>query len=64
MACASVKHIFDAMPADKPKIVAWLVPSNSILEQTIRTLSDVNHPYRQRLDFDFGGRVVIYTKEL
>lgn len=63
MACASVKPIFDAMPQDKPRIVAWLVPSNSILEQTIKTLSDVNHYYRQRLDFDFSGRVVVYTKE-
>ncbi|AHF09274.1 MULTISPECIES: DEAD/DEAH box helicase family protein [Dehalobacter] len=63
MACASVKPIFDAMPMGKPRVVAWLVPSNSILEQTIKTLSDVNHPYRQRLDFDFAGRVVVYTKE-
>jgi type III restriction enzyme len=63
MACASVKPIFDAMPKDKPRVVAWLVPSNAILEQTIRTLSDVSHPYRQRLDFDFAGRVVVYTKE-
>lgn len=63
MACASVKQIFDAMPKDKPRVVAWLVPSNAILEQTIRTLSDVSHPYRQRLDFDFAGRVVVYTKE-
>lgn len=63
LACASVKPIFDAMPKNKAQIVAWLVPSNAILDQTIRTLSDVNHPYRQQLDRDFGGRVVIYTKE-
>ena len=63
IACASVKPIFDIMPKDKPRVVAWLVPSNAILEQTIKTLSDVNHPYRQRLDFDFSGRVVVYTKE-
>lgn len=63
MACTSVKLLFDAMPKDKPHVVAWLVPSNSILDQTVKTLSDVNHPYRQRLDFDFTGRVVVYTKE-
>lgn len=63
LACASVKPIFEAMPKNKAHIVAWLVPSNAILEQTIRTLSDINHPYRQRLDRDFSGRVVIYTKE-
>lgn len=64
MACASIKKIFDAMPLDKPHVVVWLVPSDPILVQTIKTLSDVNHPYRQRLDADFAGRVGIYTKEM
>lgn len=64
MACASVKRIFAAMPAGKPQVVVWLVPSDSILTQTVRTLSDVNHPYRQRLDQDFAGRVGVYTKEM
>ena len=64
LACASVKRIFDAMPTGKPQVVVWLVPSDSILTQTIRTLSDVNHPYRQRLEQDFAGRVGIYTKEM
>lgn len=64
MACAAVKPIFGAMPMDKPRVVVWLVPSNAILTQTIRALSNVNHPYRQRLDMDFSGRVGIYTKDM
>lgn len=64
MACASIKKIFDAMPLDKPRVVIWLVPSDSILMQTIRTLSDVNHPYRRLLESDFAGRVGVYTKEM
>lgn len=64
MACSSVRRIFDHMPPDKPKVVVWLVPSDSILTQTIRTLSDPQHPYRQRLDMDFAGKVGIYTKEM
>ena len=64
MACASVRRIFDALPTGKPQVVVWLVPSDSILTQTIRTLSDVNHPYRQRLEQDFAGRVGVYTKEM
>lgn len=64
MACASVKRIFDALPAGKPQVVVWLVPSDSILTQTIRNLSDVSHPYRQKLDQDFAGRVGVYTKEM
>ena len=34
MACSAVKRIFDHLPADKPKVVVWLVPSDSILTQT------------------------------
>ena len=64
LACASVRRITDAMPSSKPKVVVWLVPSDSILTQTIKNLSDVNHPYRQRLDQDFAGRVGVYTKEM
>lgn len=64
MACSSLKRIFDEMPLDKPRVVVWLVPSDSILVQTIKTLSNVNHPYRQRLDMDFAGRVGIYNKEM
>ena len=64
MACASVRRIFDALPTGKPQVVVWLVPSDSILTQTVRNLSDVNHPYRQKLDQDFAGRVGVYTKEM
>lgn len=57
IACAALKPFFEQMPLSKTKVVAWLVPSNAILEQTIRTLSDVDHPYRERIDMDFGGRL-------
>lgn len=63
MACASVRKIFDSMPVDKPRVVVWLVPSNAILEQTIKNLSDTSHPYRQKLNSDFSGKVVVFTKE-
>ena len=63
MACSSLKPIFDKMPMDKPKVVVWLAPSDAIIEQTVNTLSNVNHPYRQRIDRDFSGRVGVYTKE-
>ena len=64
MACASIQKIFSGMPEIKQKMVVWLVPSDSILNQTIRTLSDVDHPYRQKLDENFAGRVGIYTKDM
>lgn len=38
------------------------MPSDAILEQTVKALSDAGHPYRQKTDVDFGGRVEVYTK--
>ena len=64
LGCAALKRIFDEMPTSKYKVVVWLVPSESILNQTIKNLSDISHPYRQKLEHDFAGRVGIYTKEM
>lgn len=46
----------------RPKFVVWLVPSLTILEQTVKNLSNIDHPYRQRLNDLFNGRVQIYEK--
>ena len=46
----------------RPKLVVWLVPSLTILEQTVKALSDPAHPYRRRLDVLFRHRVVVYEK--
>ena len=64
MACAALKRIFSTMPMDKPQVVVWLVPSDSILTQTIQCLSNPEHEYRLRLNQDFAGRVGVYTKEM
>ncbi|MBQ3304581.1 MAG: DEAD/DEAH box helicase family protein, partial [Clostridia bacterium] len=63
LGCASLRRIFDSMGITKTKAVVWLVPSTSILDQTARALSSVEHPYRQWLDYDFGSRVEIYNSE-
>lgn len=63
LAASSVKTIFDRLPTGKSKFVVWLVPSDAILTQTVANLSSPNHPYRQRLNRDFGGAVNVYTKE-
>ena len=62
LAANSIKPIFDSMPVSRAKAVVWLVPSDAILTQTYAALSDVNHPYRQRIDTDFGSRVEVYSK--
>ena len=63
MAAASVKSIFLGLPATKSKFVVWLVPSETILTQTYKNLSDPAHPYNHRLQVDFSEQVRVYNKE-
>ena len=65
IAVNAIKTIFDAFAIRHPKrskLVIWLVPSLTILEQTVKNLSDGEHPYRQRLNTLFANRVVVYEK--
>ena len=63
LACNAVRPVFDALPFTKTKAMVWLVPSDAILTQTVKALKDPRHPYRQKIDVDFGGRVEVYTKQ-
>ena len=63
IACNAIRPVFDALPTTKTKAVVWLVPSDAILTQTAKALKDTSHPYRQKIDVDFGGRVEVYTKQ-
>ena len=63
LACCAVLPIVKAICQNRPQVVVWLVPSNAILEQTVQTLQDKEHPYRNRLDVDFQGRVEVCTKD-
>jgi len=42
--------------------VLWIVPSDTIYEQTSRQLRNKEHPYRQVLDRASGGRTLILEK--
>lgn len=44
-------------------LVLWLVPSNAILEQTIKSLRDLSHPYRQALEATLGKVTVMNVSE-
>lgn len=59
MAAASLKIICEHV---KRKIIVWLVPSETILTQTYKNLSDASHAYNKKIRADFGN-VEIYTKE-
>ncbi len=63
IACNAIKPIFDAFDYDRPKAVVWLVPSITILEQTIKNLKDPSHPYRQKINSHFGNKVEVFDKE-
>ena len=62
IACNAIKTIFDAFAYDKPKAVVWLVPSITILDQTIKNLKNTNHPYRQKINSHFGNKVEVFDK--
>lgn len=65
IAVNALERVFTAFAEynpSKPKFVVWLVPSLTILEQTVKNLANNDHPYRQRLNDLFQGRVQIYEK--
>ncbi|TAH06551.1 MAG: restriction endonuclease [Sphingobacteriia bacterium] len=62
IACNALKTIFDAFNYDRPKAVVWLVPSITILDQTIKNLKAPSHPYRQKINSHFGNKVEVFDK--
>jgi type III restriction enzyme len=65
IAVNALKPIFEALTAvnpARPQVVVWLVPSLTILEQTVKNLSDSQHPYRQKLNVLFRNRVQVYER--
>lgn len=62
IACNAIKTVFDAFDYDRPKAVVWLVPSITILDQTLNNLKDPGHYYRQKINSHFGNRVEVYDK--
>ena len=63
IAANALSTIFNALSPSRPKVAVWLVPSNSILEQTIRNFSNPYHPYRQQLNTDFANKVDVFDKK-
>lgn len=63
IAAASIRTIFSFLPESNYKFVVWLVPSDTILDQTYKNLSNPEHPYNQRLRADFQGRVAVFSKQ-
>lgn len=43
-------------------LVLWIVPTTQIYRQTLQSLKDRSHPYRQYLDIASGGKTLILEK--
>ncbi len=63
IASNALRTIFDSFPPTKERVVVWLVPSITILDQTYKNLNNLAHPYRQKLDTHFQGKVEVFLKE-
>ena len=63
IASAALGTIFREFDESHFRTVVWLVPSKTILEQTLRNLRNPNHPYRERINIDFSNRVEVFSKE-
>ena len=63
IACNAIDTIFKHYHDEAPRVVAWFVPSDTILKQTYRNLSNTDHPYRQKIDSLFNSRVNVIDNE-
>jgi type III restriction enzyme len=66
IAACAIKPVFDRLLVEgspAPRVVVWLAPSVTIRDQTVKALSDSNHPYRRTLAGNFSGRIEIYDKD-
>lgn len=64
IACNAIGRIFQSLQiGDFPKVVAWFVPSDTILRQTLEKLQNPAHPYRKTIDSLFNHKVTVVDKE-
>jgi len=61
LAVKSIDLINTVYRKSRTGLVLWVVPTTQIYNQTIRSLRNRDHPYRQHLDIASGGRTLIRT---
>ncbi|MGH8190523.1 MAG: DEAD/DEAH box helicase family protein [Rhodanobacteraceae bacterium] len=62
LAAASVARVFSSHFKRHAGLVLWVVPNEAIYRQTLKALSDRDHPYRQILNVAGAGRVKVLEK--
>lgn len=63
IACYGVGIAKDELLHAECAVILWLVPSNTILDQTADALRDPGHPYRRALEMACAGPVEVVTIE-
>jgi type III restriction enzyme len=63
LAAASVGRVFSGYLNRHTGLVLWIVPNEAIYRQTLKTLANRDHPYRQMLNTAGAGRVKILEKD-
>ncbi len=59
MACHALGMAAKELLQTEQAVCLWLVPTNTIRDQTLAALRNRKHPYRQAVDAAFGGRVSV-----
>jgi type III restriction enzyme len=62
LAAASVGRVFSNYLQRHTGLVLWIVPNQAIYQQTLKTLKNRDHPYRQMLNVAGAGQVKILEK--
>ncbi|MBI1806152.1 MAG: DEAD/DEAH box helicase family protein [Ignavibacteria bacterium] len=62
LAVKTIDHINTILLKRRTGLVLWVVPTTQIYNQTIQSLHNRIHPYRQHLDIASGGRTVVLEK--
>ena len=63
LACYATGIAMSELQHAERAVVLWLVPSNTILEQTAKALRDPRHPYRRALELACGDVEVVTIEE-
>lgn len=63
MACAAGGLAMDELLHAERAVILWLVPSNTILDQTAEALRNPRHPYRRQLELSCGSVEVLRIEE-
>jgi len=62
LACHAIDLVNRIYLKKQTGLVLWIIPTTQIYRQTLLSLRDREHPYRQVLDIASGGRITILEK--